>query len=406
MSEDNVLAAAQALREFTTGQLAAYCSEDPQRVEEVLRNQPDRIEWLGDGRRQEGSAAGRWRVAERHRRTFDAAQTLRPRTSGPRGAPEDRALEVRLLRAEETLLECAEVSSRRARTAMAATALTYLQQYVAGTVLDSPEWWRVQFTDSEAPDALSWADPARVDTARVRVGVALARLTESEASGRPVSWDFVVHAAGDVGRLPASVGRSRLRTLVDRFLDLVSVSNPPMPPVQPETAPDRLLSAVAWRRVRARVGHSPQAASRQIRPLLSWLGDRCATDSSDELCRVGTKLPDGTMRVTVYADLLSLVPEQYWWRPEHDVVPGALVDVLTDHRAAQHLEDSAGWLRHDLLHSPYGSDSALIGQTMHVFQEIAEATAPLDESVYPRSEIARTSLLTLLGASPVRGEAR
>ena len=40
---------------------------------------------------------------------------------------------------------------------------------------------------------------------------------------------------------------------------------------------------------------------------------------------------------------------------------------------------------------------------MHVFQEIAEATAPLDESVYPRSELARTSLLTLLGAGSLLG---
>ena len=65
MSEESVLDAARALREFTTGQLAAYCSEDPRRVEEVLRSRPDRIEWLGDGRRPEGGTAGRWRVAER-----------------------------------------------------------------------------------------------------------------------------------------------------------------------------------------------------------------------------------------------------------------------------------------------------------------------------------------------------
>jgi hypothetical protein len=66
--------------------------------------------------------------------------------------------------------------------------------------------------------------------------------------------------------------------------------------------------------------------------------------------------------------------------------------------ASVHLRRCARALEADLAHSPFGSDTALIGQVAHVFQELAEEHSVLDGSVVSRADEARSELLRLAKA--------
>jgi hypothetical protein len=63
-----------------------------------------------------------------------------------------------------------------------------------------------------------------------------------------------------------------------------------------------------------------------------------------------------------------------------------------------HLRQCARTLESDLVHSPFGSDTALIGQVAHVFQELAEEHAGLDDTVVSRTDETRSELLRLAKA--------
>jgi hypothetical protein len=384
-----------ALREFTVGQLTAFCDEDPPVIEALLRDAGGLVERVPG--RADASGETRWRVREPEALRRRVGAVHQPAGSCPDpAAADDRLVDARLLRAEETLLECAGEESPVVRRTMAATSLSYLRQYVAGRLQGGSAWWDVDL------DAVTVDDGRRsrqvLDPSRIRVDAALARLTVSEATGDTASWELILRAAGDMGRLSDSLEEQRLRPIVDRFLDLVEEAAPATGAAH-GSAPTRMLSAVAWRRVRAQVDDSAETASQELLPVLRWMEGGDTAADHGELYRVLGRLPDGRARILVYADLLQLLPRQFSLHPEEEVVPGALVDAVADAPSAEHLATCADRLRRGLLELPFGiSASALIGQAVHVIAELAEVSARMDSGVAPRAARTRADLLTLLGA--------
>ena len=121
------------------------------------------------------------------------------------------------------------------------------------------------------------------------------------------------------------------------------------------------------------------------------------------------RLPDGRDHAVVYADLLHVVPAQLHWLSAGELLPGALVEVVAEPAVSVHLRRCARTLEADLVHSPFGSDTALIGQVAHVFQELAEENAGLDGTVVARTDEARSELLRLAKAPiwpPAAGPAK
>jgi len=155
-----------------------------------------------------------------------------------------------------------------------------------------------------------------------------------------------------------------------------------------------LIVAVARRRVRAKVGTDPAGAIRELEPMIRVLGSAPDRPPRD-LHRTVQQLPDGRDVAVVYMDLLPLVPRQYRWQRIGEPLPGALVELVADPWVSEHLSTCASALETDLARSPYGSDRALIGQTAHVFQRLAEQTAGIDGGGILRGNQARSELLDL-----------
>jgi hypothetical protein len=269
-------------------------------------------------------------------------------------------------------------------------AVNHLRQVLAGALPDDPPWWTVDLTGNRLEDELRH-HPERSTARRLSFDVAVARLAIGNAAGRTVPTrdliDTVVHVRSDV----ASMDDGRQNALVRGFVELVTAQ------LAPATAPavDRLVVAVARRRVRAKVGNDLDAAMGELEPMVRALGSAPDRPPVRDLLKTIRHLPDGRDVVVVYADLLPLLPAHYRWQQIGEPLPGALVELVTDHPVSQHLSRCANALEVDLAQSPYGSDRALIGQAAHVFQRIAEQTAGLDRGVVVRGNQTRSELLGL-----------
>ena len=135
-----------------------------------------------------------------------------------------------------------------------------------------------------------------------------------------------------------------------------------------------------------------------LEPLLRTLGAGHAHPYIHDLFQTVGRLPDGRDHAVVYADLLHVVPAQLRCFRRVSSLPGALVEVVAEPAVSVHLRQCARTLEADLVHSPFGSDTALIGQVAHVFQELAEEHAGLDGTVVSRTDEARSELLRLAKA--------
>jgi len=393
MSRASVLAAAVALREFTTPQIAAYCAENDETVAAIL-----------------GDCAGiirpadtcSWRVVDvdgvRRQIVSSGEPGARPGPRPPRSEGREQSLAAKLLLAEEMLFDCAEEGSAEIRQVLAAAALNHLRQFVAAALPGGRSWWEIDLSRDVVQTPVH-TGRATIDPSRVRIVIALAHLTESEAVGRHVPLDDLIDIAVDVHGLRVSVPEPHRRALVDRFTDLAkALASPAETDLGEGSAPARLLSALAWLRARARAERSAADASHVLVELLQGLAREPALLGHDRpscLYRVLGHLPDGKTRVAVYSDLLQLLPQHYDWRRESDLLPGAIVEAVADRPATTHLEQCAHWIEDDLVRSPFGSESALIGQVVHVFEDLAARSADLDGSVIPRSQDTRTELLSL-----------
>jgi hypothetical protein len=402
-----MLAAIAALQDFTIAQVTAYCAADEVAVLDTLTSacaeglveRVRRDEPAADPDHDTEPAGQHWRVVdpgglrEFVTRTAGAADAEPERDL--RDTSDDDLVQLRLLRAEETLVECADEQSPQERSLMAATAMDYLRQYVAAGAARR-DWWDV--------------DPGVVTAdSRVRVDAALANLTETEAEGESVSADYLLGTADEVRQLTRLMESTRVHELVDRFVVLAGVlARRSKDPSRGCPAPARLLSAVGWRRVRAQVKPDVQRASDEVVSLLRWTARRraMAEDDAPELFRFLGHLPDGGNRIAVFPDLLTIVPGQCRLEQEDELVPGVLVQAVADSTATSHLERCAGVLATDLVHAPFGSDSALIGLTAHVFRDLADELSPLDAGVLSRSNQARLRLLSLADVRVQQGTIR
>lgn len=409
MTASSVLAAAVALHDFTIPQLAAYCEADRAEILLVLSEAAELVKPIGPPDDEAEAVATHWRVVDaaglRERiaaRASMAASTSPTDPQSPNSRSRERlseAASLRLIRAEETLVSCRHQPSPEVRRAMAVTAANYIRQSVAASTARH-EWWDVEFT-TEALTATSSLTDGEFSDQRLRVDVALADLTESEAVGRPVELDFLIEAGDQLPGLGESMTRPGLRDVVDRFLDLarhltrLSVDDVPHSP-----APTRLLSAVGWGQVLAEVEPDIVRASQQAVSMLHWLRDRPhPTEARNALFRFGDHLPNGWNRVTVYADLLQILPQQCEWHRQAEPVPGLIIEAVANGAAVQHLQRWAEELKANLVGAPYESDSALIGITAQVFDDFAAASRALDGEVIPRAAQARSRLLSLAGVA-------
>ncbi|MGH3991425.1 MAG: hypothetical protein ACRDSN_03065, partial [Pseudonocardiaceae bacterium] len=136
-------------------------------------------------------------------------------------------------------------------------------------------------------------------------------------------------------------------------------------------------------------------AMHSLVPLLECFSEQGGQAREQGLYQWLGHLPDGRDRVVVYADLLAILPRQCRWMAAAELLPGALVEAVTEPAATFRLGRCAAVLEHDLAHSPFGSDAALIGQAAHVFQDLADQAASIDGTVLDRSDRTRSELLTL-----------
>lgn len=386
MSRDSVLTAALALRTFTLPEVTAYCDEDLGAVTRILNGCAGLVERDGE----------RWRVVDplEVRRLVISGP---PSASAPSSSDGGRLIAARMLLAEETLLACSRELDAQTRSIMAATATNHLRHVVAaGGHLQVP-WWQVDL-DRDTPEVDLDAAGTTITPARLRVAAALAQLTRSEAAGIEVTVAFLAEAILQADQLRQAMAESRSRALVDRFMQLAqAVADPAGQLSGQSAAPARLVAALAWMRARVRAERDSGQASAVLLPLLKGLQDHdvLAADPENCLYRVLGALPDGRTRFAVYLDLLELLPQQYACQPTGVLLPGAIVEAVADPATSGQLSDWASRLENDLVRSPFGSQSALIGQTAYVLEDLATGTARLDCGVIGRSDRTRSELLSL-----------
>ena len=199
--------------------------------------------------------------------------------------------------------------------------------------------------------------PDPVQAVRLQLGVAVARLAEGNVTGNPVPAEELIETIARFRDEPL-LGDQRLHGLVGGLVDLATAQeSPPAAPV------DRLIVAIARRRARAQVEHDLCAALHALEPLLRTLGAGRAHPYRHDLFHTVGRLPDGRDHAVVYADLLHVVPAQLHWHSTAELLPGALVEVVAEPAVSVHLRRCARALEADLVHSPFGSDTALIGQS-------------------------------------------
>ncbi|HEX2297771.1 MAG TPA: hypothetical protein VHH34_04500 [Pseudonocardiaceae bacterium] len=282
------------------------------------------------------------------------------------------------------------------RRILVATAKNHLRQILAGVVTGGSPWWSMDFSLQRLSEAIERCSDQPTCT-RLCLNMALACLAERDVTGHPMPVPDLVHTVLAFQQLATLLEAPPLRELVGRFVDLVIAQLVPSDS-STEAAPGRLLAAVARRRVRAQVDQGVAAAMHSLVPLLESLGGQQRPAQEQGLCRVLGHLPDGRDRVQVYTDLLQILPRQYLWQPAAELVPGALVEAVTEPQATSCLARCAEALERDLLRSPFRSDAALIGQVAHIFQILAEQATPLDGTVQDRSDRTRSELLMLAKA--------
>ena len=401
MSAERVLAAAAALREFTVDELAVFCDEQPPAIVAILDGARGRIERTGG---EVTPPALRWRVVDLDGLRRDLAvrvgksrSSQRPTESG-REPTEPRPMvgassTTRLLLAEQTLCECATAESAAERRILVATAQNHLRQIIASALPGKRPWWSVELSLQRLGEVIDRDPDQRGDT-RLRLNVALACLAERDATGHPVPVRDLLSIVKRFEHLATVLDDPQLHDLVGRLLDLVMAQLVPRDRGSVPAA-DRLIAAVARRRVRAQVEHGVGAAMHSLVPLLTRLDEQAAWPRKQGLYQVLGHLPDGRDRVVVYTDLLQILPRQYTWQAAAELMPGALVEAVTEPAATSRLARCAKALEHDLARSPFSSDAALIGQVAHVFQDLADQAAWLDGTVQARSDRTRSELLTL-----------
>jgi hypothetical protein len=386
MTTQRVLAAAAVLREFGLAEISAFCDEQPPKIIAILAAAAPAVEVAGKER---------WRVVDlpavRREARRGVPTIARP---GPIASPGSR-LEL----AEEVLAACRVEPSPDRRRVMVASAVNHLRQVIAVTLPHRSPWWKVDL-DAERLGYELHRHLKPEQAVRLQLGVAVARLADGNVNGHPVPAGELIQTVARFRDEPLLDDR-RLHGLVAGFVDLATAQAS-----CPDAPVDRLIVAVARRRARAQAERDLSAALHTLEPLLLTLGHRQAQRSANDLFQSVGRLPDGRDHAVVYSDLLHVVPAHLEWRSTSEPLPGALVEVVAEPAVSVHLKRWAHAVEADLAHSPFRSDTALIGQVAHVFQKLAEEHSALDGTVVSRTDEARSELLRLAKAPvwPPAGE--
>ena len=407
MRREAILAAAVALQEFRVDQLAAYCGATPDDVEAVLATVPCLVGPAGPQRWrvvQSGAIRAMIRSAE------PQASVQRTRDAGA-DAVSRAGLTARLVLAEETLIECGTERSPTLRQVMAATARNNVLQLLAQLTPECGPWWGVEepgsswHTDSFSARIAAAGEtaPAEIALPRLRADFELASITGREAGGVPVPADDLLRTAARLRDVLKIVVDGRLDQLFKRFIDLtVCLAGPAGLDAPSNSARTRLLVTLAWHRLRIVAARDVRQTSETVLLILQQLRKErndLAGRTTIDLYRFIEHLPDGRNRLVVYRDLLELLPRQLVCHRQKELLPGVLVEAIADSRASDHLEWIATRLEDDLDRSPFRSESALIGEAVHVFNDVAVHTAAdMDASVIQRSDQMRMQLLSLVDA--------
>jgi hypothetical protein len=397
MRTEAILAAAVALQVFRVRQLAAYCGATPAEVEAVLAAVPDLVKrteahgWCVVDAGAVRAAISTPEPPKSPQRTWDLAS----------GALSRAGRTARLVVAEETLIECGTESSPELRQVMAATARNNVLQSLAQLTPEQGPWWeeKASWWHTESfRTRIDAAETTPAEVARLRADLELASITGKEAAGEPVFADDLVRTATRLRDVLKIIEDGRLDQLFQRFIDLtMGLPNPAGLDAPGTPARIRLLVALAWRRLRIVAAQDVRQASETVLLILQQLPKE-RTELAG-LYRFIEQLPDGWKRLVVYRDLLELLPRQLVCHRQRDLLPGVLIEAIADSRASDHLAQIATRLEDDLDRSPFRSESALIGEAAHVFNDVAVHTAAdMDASVIQRSDLMRSQLLSLVDA--------
>ena len=226
--------------------------------------------------------------------------------------------------------------------------------------------------------------PDPVQAVRLQLDVAVARLAEGNVSGHPVPAGELIETVARFRDEPLLDDR-RLHGLVGGFVDLATAQESP-----PDEAVDRLIVAVARRRVRAQVDHDhgrPCTPGAAVLTLGAGTRTRPSTTCSRRWggCRTGATAPSSTPICSRSCPHSCSGTRR-----------GPCRSAGRGRGRARGLAPppaAAPGAGGRLAHSPFGSDTALIGQAAHVFQGLAEEHAGLDRSVISRTDETRSELL-------------
>jgi len=390
VSAARVLAAAAALREFSTAEIAAYSDEPSSAIEDILDATAGAVTRVGPPSDDPGVPV-RWRVAEavRLRRLLQ----VRSAEPGRQVAPEDEDDAVDQLRhAEQVLLRCGTEGSGERRRVLVSTAVNHLRQATAAILRTDTPWWAIELDSGRFDDALRH-HPDRATGTRLRLGVTVARLAVDHVTGTAVPGDAVAEAVADLRHDTAQIGGGDwLDGLVRGLVDVATAQ------VAPADGPavHKLVVAVARRRVAVQAETDPDAAMSSLELLVRRLGGATGPAHVSDLYRSLRRLPQGD-HALVYTDLLALLPREVTYDRRDEPLPGGLVEVVGDHAATERLRRCAATLESDLRLGNIHSDAGLIGQAAQVFQILTEEV-PVDDAVRSRGDATRSELNTLARA--------
>jgi hypothetical protein len=401
VSVARVLAAAAALREFSTAEIAAYSDEPPAAVEDILDATGGAVQRVGPPP-EDPAVTARWRVAE----AVALRRQLQERSEEPhrKVTPDvgDDAVD-QLRHAEQVLLRCGAEDSGERRRVLVSTAVNHLRQATAAILRSDTPWWAIELGSGRFDDALR-RHPDRATGTRLRLGVTVARLAVDHVTGNPAPGDAVAETVADLRHDAAQIGGGDwLDGLVRGLVDVATAQ------VAPADGPavHKLVVAVARRRVAVQAGTDPDAAMTALELLVRRLGGETGPARVSDLYRTLRRLPEGD-HALVYTDLLALLPREVHCDRFDEPLPGGLVEVVGDHAAAERLSRCAAALECDLRTGNIHSDAGLIGQAAQVFQFLTEE-APVDDTVRSSGDATRSELNTLARARmwplrPVSGE--
>lgn len=395
MSTARVLSAAAALRDFDLDQVAAFCDEPPAVIRAVLHEASDCVAPVGPD-------SARWTVVDRtelRRRIRAAEPAVEPAPTlavddQVRTRLNDRIAVTRLDYAEHALLDWDEERPYEERRLQLIAASNALRQALAALTPTERPWWQLEVRPDGLGDAVrpdqAVAEEDAVTLARLQLTVEVAFLTRQSLAGRALSTPDLVAASQRMLARRRTVDLRPLCDLVARFVDLVLGQ---ATPTEEDTAPSRLLAALARRRVRDLADHSLDSGLCALVPLLENVGRDGGP--TPELYEELGDLPSGRKHVVVYTDLLAVLPEQFRYREQAMRLPGTLTEAVADADTSLQLRRNATWLERDLIRSPYPSDRALIGSAVHALQWLTEREAPEDSSLRSRSDARCSELLRL-----------